>query len=106
MTWLDRWLLKWIFRKAVTQGYTHDTRITECYEHLANAAKHEFREDSRTSLHSFLEDCFNDGLRRSWPPNPDSLEEIEDLLGEFERDTAKGKSVPRLQERPTMWGDE
>lgn len=60
MNKFELWILKRIFRKLVTQGYTHDGNIRRVYSLLREAAQEEFVEDSEAGLDHYLHEKFLD----------------------------------------------
>lgn len=62
MTKLERWFLKRLCRKIVTQG-SHKKRITEHYQILMEAAREQFTEETPPSLNSFMLECFEEAQK-------------------------------------------
>ena len=62
MTKFERWFLRKLLRKQVTQGYTHDKRITELYREIHDAAKREFYEDNVFTRNAYLREWFEASL--------------------------------------------
>ena len=58
MNWFERWILKRIFRKMVTQGAFHQRRIEYLYKMIREACEDEFTEETEPSLDAFLFECF------------------------------------------------
>lgn len=58
MNFFEKWFLKRIFAREVTQGYTHASNITRIYCMVREAARAEFTEDSDASLDAFLQERF------------------------------------------------
>jgi hypothetical protein len=58
-TRFDRWLLKRLCRKLVTQG-RHRERIIEYYRIMKEAAKKQFTEDNKVTLDDFMLECFKE----------------------------------------------
>jgi len=66
MTKFQRWLLKIICKKLVTQGYSHEQNITEYYHIMKKAAEKEFIEDNEPTFNSFLDDCYKKAQEREY----------------------------------------
>ncbi len=62
MNRFERWFLKRLCRKIVTQG-DHKRRIIEHYKILMEAAKEEFTEENKYGLDSFMQECFEKALK-------------------------------------------
>ena len=58
MTRFERWFLKRVIAREVTQGYNHDQRITGLYQMIRDACHKEFYEDNEPTLSDFLSECF------------------------------------------------
>jgi hypothetical protein len=52
-----KFLLKYICRRIVIQGWNHKQNIIEYYSILADAAREEFTEDNDVTLNEFLSVC-------------------------------------------------
>ncbi len=57
MNSLYRYLLKYICKKLVVQGFDHKQNIIEYYRIMQEAAENEFTEDNKPTLDGFLTDC-------------------------------------------------
>ena len=52
-----RYVLQWICKRLVIQGYEHKQNIVEYYKIMQEAAENEFTEDNRPTLDGFLNEC-------------------------------------------------
>lgn len=62
MNTVERWFLRRIFRKQVSQGYDHDLRTTELYTMIREAVQNEFYEDNKPTRDCYLTEWFKDSL--------------------------------------------
>lgn len=62
MNKFERWFLKRLCRKIVTQG-EHRRRITEHYKILMEAAREQFTEENKPGLDSFMLECFEEAQK-------------------------------------------
>ena len=65
MTNFERWLLRRIFRRAVSQGPNHFKNTTVLYQMIRDAWTAEFIEDNAPTVSSCLSECFED--TQLWP---------------------------------------
>jgi len=63
MTKFEKWFVKRVFAKEVTQGYDHNMRIIHLYRMINKAAKKEFVEDNKPTLDAFLKEQFEKALK-------------------------------------------
>jgi len=56
---IQLFLLRYICKKLVVQGYQHEKNIINYYKIMRECAKEEFYEDSKSTLDSFLQECFD-----------------------------------------------
>ncbi len=60
---LEKWFLRKIIKKTVTQGWSHRLRIIEFYRLLIDGARLEFSEDNKPTLDMFLRDCHEEAIK-------------------------------------------
>jgi len=53
------WVLRYIFKRIVRQGWFHTTNIEKVFKLVMEATKEEFTEDSGRSLYAFLREQFD-----------------------------------------------
>lgn len=58
MTRFERWFLKRIIAKEVTQGFNHSERISNLYGMIREACEKEFYEDNRATMDDQLREWF------------------------------------------------
>jgi len=63
MTKLEKWCLRVIFRRQVTQGFDHGRRITDLYAMIRQAAHEEFTDDNPATLNQYLTELFQRSLK-------------------------------------------
>lgn len=63
LTKFQVFLLKYLFKKIIVQGFHHQDKITEIYHLVHEASQNEFNEDSKPVLDGFLTECFEDSLK-------------------------------------------
>lgn len=56
--------LRLIAEESVVQSYVHKQNIIDYFSTLVAAARSEFREDNKVTLDSFLQECFNEALKK------------------------------------------
>jgi hypothetical protein len=64
MNKFERWFLKRIIAREVTQGFSHVDRITDLYRMIRVACEHEFYEDNLPTMNANLTYWFEDSLRK------------------------------------------
>ena len=62
ITKFQRWVLRWICRKLVVQGYHHQSNITEYHKIMAECAREQFYEDNKSTLDGLLKECHEKSL--------------------------------------------
>ena len=58
MNTFERWFLRRIIAKAVTQGPDHASNVIDIYRLVYSACRHEFAEDNNVTINDFLAECF------------------------------------------------
>lgn len=53
---IDKWLLRWICKRNIVQGWFHDKVLEELYGEIVRAARIEFYEDNRPTLDNYLKE--------------------------------------------------
>ena len=71
MNTIERWFLKRIIKKEVTQGYDHQKNITNLYRMIREEVQEEFIEDNVPTINCVLAECFNETqIPTAWEPAP------------------------------------
>jgi len=62
MNRFEKWLLRGLCNRLVTQGPYHRENIIEYYRTMSEAAKKEFYEDNKVTIDGFLTECHDVSL--------------------------------------------
>ena len=57
MNRLERWFLRYLLRKEITQGYQKYS-VTELYQMIRGVVREKFTEDNEPTTDAFLRECF------------------------------------------------
>jgi len=64
MTYLQKYIIRKVAEKVMSQGFFHRHLIIEFYGILIESARNEFTEDTVPTLNEFLTHCHDEALRK------------------------------------------
>lgn len=70
MTRFEKFLLQWIFRRAVRQSAIHKSNIIDIHTVLYHAAAEEFTEDNEPTQRAFMQSCSSVAWDHIYPGKP------------------------------------
>lgn len=62
MNTVERYFVKQLMEREVTQGYDHTKNIRDLFRMICRAAREEFTEDNKPTLDAFLREQFESAL--------------------------------------------